>query len=184
MAMEEYVRVIDYLPQGIPGGSFSKKEPACFAVGEEEFKLFELVPKPGAKIIMGDRLYIGKDPAKRVQIDHLKRRVGYSELTSTAQSELEYAVADIVASNPNRFIHFFNNAGPISMRKHLLEELPGLGKKSMEAILKEREKEPFKDFADLSARVPVVKNPDKLIVARIVQEISESDMKRYIFVAK
>ena len=70
------------------------------------------------------------------------------------------------------------------MSKHLLEELPGLGKKSMEAIIKEREKGKFKDFQDLTARIPLVKNPDKLIASRIVQEISDSDMKRYIFVSK
>ncbi|MGE4577507.1 MAG: DUF655 domain-containing protein [Candidatus Methanomethylophilaceae archaeon] len=182
--MEEYVRGIDYLPQGMPGGSFSKKEPICYAIGEEEFKLFELTPKANAKISMGDRVYVGENRNLRTQIDHIKKRVGYNDLTSTAQSELEYAVSEIVTAYPQRFIRFYNEAGPISMRKHLLEELPGLGKKSMEAIIKEREKGNFKDFHDLTARVPLVKNPDKLIASRIVQEISDSDMKRYIFISK
>ncbi len=182
--MEEYVRIIDYLPQGIPSGSYSKKEPVCFGVGEEEFKLFELVPRPNAQIHMGDRVYVGENRSLRTQIEHIRRRVGYSELTNTAQTELDYAVNEIVASNSKRFIRFYNEAIPISMRKHMLEELPGLGKKSMEALIKERNKEKFKDFADLSARVPVVKNPEKLISARIILEISDSDMKRYIFVAR
>ncbi len=182
--MEEYVRIIDYLPQGMPGGGFSKKEPVCYGIGEEEFKLFELTPKAGSKINMGDRVYVGESRNLRTQIDHIKRRVGFNDLTSTAQSEMEYAVADIVAAHPQRFVRFYNEAGPISMRKHLLEELPGLGKKSMEAIIKEREKGKFKDFQDLTTRVPLVKNPDKLIASRVVQEISDSDMKRYIFVLK
>ena len=182
--MEEYVRIIDYLPQGIPSGNYSKKEPVCFGVGEEEFKLFELMPKANAQIHMGDRVYVGENKALRTQIDHIKRRVGYNELTNTAQTELDYAVNEIVTSNPKRFIRFYNEAVPISMRKHMLEELPGLGKKSMEALIKERSKEKFKDFVDLSARVPVVKNPEKLISARIILEISDSDRKRYIFVAK
>lgn len=182
--MEEYVRIIDYLPQGMPGGGFSRKEPICYAVGEEEFKVFELTPKAGAKISMGDRVYVGENRNLRTQIDHIKKRVGYKDLTSTAQSELEYAINEIVAAHPQRFVRFYNEAGPISMRKHLLEELPGLGKKSMEAIIKEREKGNFKDFQDLTARVSLVKNPDKLIASRIVQEISDSDMKRYIFVSK
>lgn len=168
----------------MPGGSFSKKEPICYAIGEEEFKLFELTPKANAKISMGDRVYVGENRNLRTQIDHIKKRVGYNDLTSTAQSELEYAVSEIVTAYPQRFIRFYNEAGPISMRKHLLEELPGLGKKSMEAIIKEREKGNFKDFHDLTARVPLVKNPDKLIASRIVQEISDSDMKRYIFISK
>ena len=69
------------------------------------------------------------------------------------------------------------------MRKHLLEELPGLGKKSMTTILEERKKEPFKDFADLAARTGV-KNPEKLIAARIVLEIEDPDRKRYLFVSR
>ncbi len=184
ITVEEYVRIIDYLPQGIPSGSYSKKEPVCFGVGEEEFKLFELVPKANAKIHMGDRVYVGENRSLRTQIDHIRKRVGYNELTNTAQTELDYAVEEVVTSNPKRFIRFYNEAIPISMRKHMLEELPGLGKKSMEALIKERSKEKFKDFEDLSARVPVVKNPEKLISARIILEISDSGMKRYIFVAR
>jgi len=182
--VEEYVRVIDYLPQGIPGGGYSKKEPVCFGVGESEFKLFELVPRTGVQIAMGDRVYVGEDKSKRDKIDHIRKRVGYGDLTTTAQSELEYAVADIVRFNPDRFVRFYNEAIPITMRKHALEELPGLGKKSMDAILKERSVEKFKSFEDLSARVPVVKSPEKLIIARVIEEISANDLKRYIFVSK
>ena len=101
---------------------------------------------------------------------------------NNAVAELEYAVTDIVMANQPRFIRFFNEAEAISMRKHLLEELPGLGKKSMTAILDEK-KEPFKDFADLAARTGV-KNPEKLIAARIVLEIEDPDRKRYLFVSR
>lgn len=182
--MEEYVRIIDYLPQGMPSGGYSKKEPVCFGIGELEFKIFEMVPRANATITMGDRVYVGEDRSKRTQIDHIKRRIGFEELTNTAQSELGYAVEDIVKSAPDRFLRFYNEAGPISMRKHALEELPGLGKKSMDAILKQRGIEKFKSYEDLTERVPIVKNPAEMLAARIVMEISERDMKRYIFVSK
>lgn len=182
--MEEYVRIIDYLPQGIPGGGYSRKEPVCFGVGESEFKLFELVPKKESYITMGDRAYVGEDKSKRDKVDHIRKRVGYTDLTNTAQSELEYAVEDIVKANPDRYIKFYNEAGPITMRKHALEELPGIGRKSLEAILKERDKAKFKSFEDMAERVTVVKAPEKLIIARILMEISENDVKRYIFVSR
>ena len=183
--MEDYAYILDYLAQGTSGGGFSKREPVCYAIGDEEFKLFELVPKAGAQVDIGVRTYIGKDTAdvKRDIIDHVKRRINYNDLTSNAQAELEYAVNDIVLSKQMRFIRFFNEAEGISMRKHMLEELPGLGKKSMMAILEERKKGNFKDFSDLSERTGV-KNPEKLIVARIVLEISDPDRKRYIFVSR
>ena len=183
--MEDYAYILDYLAQGTSGGGFSKREPVCYAIGDEEFKLFELVPKAGAQVDIGVRTYIGKDTAdvKRDIIDHVKRRINYNDLTSNAQAELEYAVNDIVLSKQMRFIRFFNEAEGISMRKHMLEELPGLGKKSMMVILEERKKGNFKDFSDLSERTGV-KNPEKLIVARIVLEISDPDRKRYLFVSR
>ena len=183
--MEEYAYILDYLPQGLPGGGFTKKEPVCYALGDEEFKLFELVPRANAVINIGDRVFIGKDTAevKRDAIDHVKRRINFKDLNNNAAAELEYAVTDIVMANQPRFIRFFNEAEAISMRKHLLEELPGLGKKSMTAILDERKKEPFNDFADLAARTGV-KNPEKLIAARIVLEIEDPDRKRYLFVSR
>lgn len=141
--------------------------------------------KPGAQIDIGSRTFIGKDTAevKRDAIDHVKRRIGYDELTSTAQSELKYAVDAIVMANQSRFVRFFNEAEGISLRKHMLEELPGLGKKSMNTILDERKKGAFKDFADLSERTGI-KSPEKFISARIVLEISDPNRKRYIFVSR
>lgn len=182
--MEDYAYILDYLAQGA-GGNFSKREPVCYAIGDEEFKLFELVPKAGAQVDIGVRTYIGKDTAdvKRDVIDHVKRRIGFNDLTNNAQAELEYAVTDIVLAKQSRFIRFFNEAEGISMRKHMLEELPGLGKKSMTAILDERKKGNFKDFADLSERTGI-KNPEKLIVSRIVLEVSDPDRKRYLFVSR
>jgi len=182
--LEEYAYILDYLSQGVPSGNFAKKEPLCYALGDDEFKLFELVPKPNAAINIGERVYIGKDPVKRTVIDHVKRRVGPTELTHGAIAELEYCVTDIVLANQERFIRIFNEAEAISMRKHLLEELPGLGKKTMMAILDERKKNGrFKDLKDLSERAQV-KNPEKLVSARIVQELTDNNMKRYLFVSK
>ena len=183
--MEEYAYILDYLPQGLPGGGFTKKEPVCYALGDEEFKLFELVPRANAVINIGDRVFIGKDTAevKRDAIDHVKRRINFKDLNNNAAAELEYAVTDIVMANQPRFIRFFNEAEAISMRKHLLEELPGLGKKSMTTILEERKKEPFKDFNDLSERTGI-KNPEKLIANRICLEIEDPDRKRYLFVSR
>ncbi len=183
--MEDYAYILDWLPQGAPGGNFSRREPLVYAIGDEEFKLFELVPKEGAQVEIGSRTYIGKDTAavKRDVIDHVKRRIGYDELTNNAQSELEYAVNSIVLEKQDRFIRFFNEAEGISLRKHMLEELPGLGKKSMNAILEERKKGNFKDFADLTERTGI-KAPEKFIVQRIVLEVSDPERKRYIFVSR
>ena len=183
--MEEYAYILDYLPQGVPSSGFGKKEPVCYALGAEEFKLFELVPKAGAAVTIGEKTFIGKDSdtVKRDIIDHVKRRITYNDLTSNATSELEFAVTDIVLADQERFIGFINNAQAISMRKHSLEELPGLGKKSLNIILDERKKGNFKDFEDLGTRTGI-KAPEKLIVGRIMLEIQDPDRKHYLFIQR
>ena len=179
--MEEYAYILDYLPQGL---SFKNKEPVCYAVGDDEFKLFELVPKANAVINLDDRVYIGKEADLRKEIDHVKRRIGYEELTVTAVKELDFVVKEIVESNQARFIRFYNEAGPISIKKHLLEELPGLGKKTVGEILTARKAGPFKDFDDLKTRVPMLKDPAKLITDRIILEISDRERRHYIFIVR
>ena len=183
--MEEYAYILDYLPKGLPGGSnFGKREPLCYAVGEVEFKLFELVPKVTTTMNIGDRVYIGKDTNERTEIDHVKRRVGFDELTASAKLELEYIVTDIVMADQERFVKFYNDAQPISLKKHMLEELPGLGKKTMFAIIDERKKGEFKNFDDLATRVPLAKAPEKNVIKRIVLELSDPERKHYIFVSR
>jgi putative nucleotide binding protein len=180
--MEEYAFILDYLAQGLPTSGYAKREPLCYAIGEEEFKLFEIVPKANAAMNLGDRVYIGKEATMRTQVDHIKRRVNFDDLTSAAKAELEFVILDIVMKDQTRFVRFYNEAEPISLRKHMLEELPGLGKNTLMAILDERKKGRFKDLADIGARVPLLKGPEKLIVKRIVQELSDMSLKRYIFV--
>ncbi len=182
--MEDFAYILDYLPQGRADEKSFKRTPLALAVGETEFKLFELIPKINVTLTIGERVYIGKDLDKRVKIEHVKRRITYDELTNAAQSELPYILEEIVKKNEQRFVEFFNKASPITTRFHMLELLPGLGKKTMWSIIEEREKGPFKSFQDLVERVKLVHRPEKLIVNRILEELKNRDIKYKIFVAK
>jgi len=179
--MEEYAYILDYLPQGL---NFKNRDPICYALGESEFKLFELVPRAGALIAIDDRVYIGKDTNLRKEIDHVKRRIGYEDLTGTAVKELEFVVREIVEKNEQKYVDFYYKAGPLSIRKHSLEELPGLGKKTVTEIINARKAGPFKDFEDLKARVPMLKDPAKLITDRIILEISDRERRHYLFIVR
>jgi len=182
--MEDYALVLDYLPQGLPTDNSFKKEPLVLAIGESEFKLFELVPKSDAIITIGDRVYIGKDPQMRDKIVHVRRRIGYEELTAAAQAELPYILQEIVEEQEERFVKFFNEAQAITTRFHMLELIPGLGKKTMWAIVEERKKGPFQNYEDLAKRVTTVKQPQKLIAKRIEDELSDPNQKYRIFVSR
>ena len=182
--MEDFVRVLDHLPQGHPERSRYEREPIAYALGEDEFKLFELVTKEGITLIAGDRAFIGKDAEKREAIQHVKRRLGFDELTTAAQNEVPLIVAQIVKEKEDRFVRFFNEAQAITTRFHMLELLPGLGKKTMWAVLEERKKGPFKSFEDIAKRVPMVHHPEKLIAKRIEQEIANPGEKYHLFAAR
>ena len=102
-------------------------------------------------------------------------------MSSNAKFELPYVLEEIVSENEDKFLRFFNEAGPITTRFHQLELLPGIGKKKMWKIIEERKKGPFKSFDDLSSRVPNLSDPKKMIAERIVMELQGKDKYR-IFV--
>lgn len=182
--MEDYARILDYLPQGLPDERKFKREPVAYALGEAQFKLFELVPRPDAKMTAGDRVYIGKDLDLRQEILHVKKRIGYDELTHAAQSELSSVIMAVIKANEPRFVQFFNEAQAITTRFHMLELLPGLGKKTMWGIIEERKRGPFKDLADLTTRVPLAHQLEKLVAKRIEEELSNPEQKYRLFVAR
>lgn len=182
--MEDYARILDYIPQGLPDERSFKREPIAYAMGEDEFKLFELIPKQDANLLVGDRIYIGKDAELRKEILHVKRRISYSDLTHAARSELPFIIDQIVKEKEERFVQFFNEAQAITTRYHMLELLPGIGKKTMWSIIEERKKAKFVSFEDLAKRVPTIHHPDKLVSHRIESELSEPGQKYHLFVAR
>jgi putative nucleotide binding protein len=119
-----------------------------------------------------------------LKILHVKRRIGYNDITNAAQSELPYVIQEIVKQKEEKFIRFYNDAQPITTRFHMLELLPGLGKKSMWKVIDERKKRKFSSFKDIDERVSSIHHPAKLIAQRIETELINSKEKYHIFVAK
>lgn len=182
--MEEFAYILDYLPQGRANDKSYHKAPLAIAVGEIEFKLLELIPKPNAIVTIGDKVYIGKDQQKREKILSVKRRIPYSELTNAAMNELPFTLESIVKKREQYFVNFFNTAESINTRMHSLELLPGLGNKSMWNIIEERKKKPFTSLDDVTERVKTIHHVQKMIASRIVEELEEKNEKYKLFVAK
>jgi len=83
-----------------------------------------------------------------------------------------------VNKDEKRFINFFNKAGPVTTRLHSLELLPGIGKKHMWDIVGERRKKPFDDFKDLQTRIPMLADPKKMVIKRIIEDLEGKDRYR------
>jgi putative nucleotide binding protein len=180
-AVEDYVYVLDHLPKGRGDLPPHKRHPVVYGIGENQFTLLELVPKKDVAFNIGDRIYVGKDPEKRIKIAKIKGRVNYESMTSTAHGEMPYVLIDIVNDHNERFLKFFNESPAISTRFHVLELLPGLGKKMMHDILDERKKKPFTSFEEMCDRIDFLRAPDKLIAKRIELELTDPDQKYRLF---
>jgi putative nucleotide binding protein len=168
---EENAIVLDFLAHGYPFDKTPshKKSAIVQAIGKNRFVLLELVPKKEVHLQPYDEIYIGE--GKREKIHHIIGKLNPDKLTSTARSELDYVVKELIGKNEARFVEFFNKAAPLTMRMHQLELLPGLGKKHMWEILDKREEKPFENFADIKSRVKLMPDPAKAIQKRIISEI-------------
>jgi len=174
--MEEYAYVLDYLPCGA-SGSYSR-EPKVQLVGENFFTLLEATVKPNSNPAIGSRVYVGKD--SRDVVEKIKKRLSFNELTAAAKDALPNVLRQIIMAREKDFIKFINTAGPISVRVHQLDLIPGIGKKNMEILLEERAKKPFEDFAEVKKRVPTWLDPIGSFVERIMSEL-EGKEKHYFF---
>ena len=173
---EERAIVLDFLPQG-KSSSF-KPEPLALVVGTTHFSLLEVAPKPNVELKPMEEVYIGRE--ERDKVDHIKRRVNYDDLTSTAKEELEKVVEKIIMLNEKKFVQFFNNAGSISLKRHQLELLPGIGKQHLEDILRERQAKPFESLKDIESRVKFLTSPLAILRRHIISEL-EGNEKFYLF---
>jgi len=175
---EESAVVLDFLPNGYPFDNRPAhiKTPICQALGKNRFILLELVPKKGIFLQPYEEVYIGD--GKREKIHHINGKLNFEKLSSTAKSELNYMIKELIEKKQERFVEFFNKAQPLTTRMHQLELLPGLGKKHMWEILEERDNEPFKDFADIKKRVKLMPDPEKAIIKRVLSEIQGKEKYR------
>lgn len=174
--MEDYAWVIEYLPSGHPRQL--RREPVVQLIGRNFFTLLEATIKPQANIVLGQKVYVGKEG--REEIERIKGRIAFSDLTNAAREMLTPVIKKIIQEREADFVNFLNKAGPISIRVHTLDLLPGVGKKNMESILKEREKQPFTNFEDIKKRISTLTDPVSIFVHRIISEL-EGKEKYYLF---
>ncbi|PSQ13962.1 DUF655 domain-containing protein [Halobacteriales archaeon QS_8_69_73] len=170
---------VDFLPRGSPSDDRPQYErsPVAHALGEAEFRLVEIALIDDAGVNIGDRVAI--DPPGEAVKD--LRDIEYGELSSTAESEIEHAIDRIIDGDTGRFVDFYNDAQPITTRLHVLNLLPGIGKKLRNNVLDERKRKPFESFEDVEERVSGLHSPREVLVERIVEELREEDLKYRVF---
>lgn len=173
MTKEENAIILEYLPNGYP---LSKKMlPIAQAIGENNLTLLELIPRKGIHLVLGERVYIGE--GKRDKIYYIMGRLHREKLTETAKKQLEEFIKDAVKKREKEFVEFFNKADALNKRIHQIELIPGMGKKHMQEILKQRKEKNFESFEDMKSRIQNLPDPEKAIEKRIFQELT--NIERY-----
>ena len=166
---EDHAYILDYMPNGYP--KERKSKPVGHAVGENSFTLLELGPKE--KVELYERVYVGKGYREKIAV--VLGRLSYEDLSNNGQAELPYAIERIIEDNEDRFIRFFNESKPITNRRHELEHLPGIGKKTRTKILEERKKEKFESLEEIKERLSSIPDPKEILRKKIVNEIKGGD---------
>lgn len=164
---EEYAIVLDII---LDNSNSFKSQDLIQAIGTKTYVLLELAPKEGANIKIGDKVYIGE--GKREEIQFIKRAIFHDKLSASATTELMYTIQDIVDEREEEYVNFMNTAGPITIRKHAFEMMPGIGKKYLKDLLEERDyKGKFTDFKNIKERCSYFSDPSKSFSQRILEEI-------------
>ena len=175
---EEHAYVLDFNPRGKSTTVRGREGIIVTAIGEDRLTLLEILGVPNSTFEVGERIYIGKEG--RTKVLSVLGKMEYDHISSSAQSELETVIENIVTVNESKFVEYLNNAQPLTPRIHALELIPGIGKTYMKTMLDERDKQKFESYQDLQDRVGF-KDPIKHISERILDEITgESRMNLFV----
>jgi len=174
--------VLDYLAHGRSEDDRPRyqREPVCYVIDPTDFQLYELIFGDQPDISIGESIQI--EPVNEMSSIRERNMIPYDKLSAGARTELEYTVEDIIDEHEDRFIAFFNEAQPISLRLHQLNLLSGIGDKLRDNILDQRKRRPFEDFDDIGERVSGLHNPRAILIDRIMDELRDDSLKYYLFV--
>ena len=168
---DETATVLEYLPNGYP--LEKKMMPLAQAIGESNFTLLELVPRRGIALESGESVYIGQ--GKRDKIYYILGRLPPEKLTESSKQQLEEFIKKVVEKKEQEFVDFFNKSEAVNKRFHQIELLPGLGKKHMKEIIKQRQEKPFGSFEDMKERIPNLPDPHKSVEKRMFKELTQTE---------
>jgi len=167
------INILDILQHGGVDKAGHSWQPICQAIEIPAFNLYEIQlnkKKVMERKLQEKILYTGGEDSP---LGRVNKRLKYTDLTPTSITSLEFVVGQYVANNEERFVRFINSTGPITLKRHSLEVLPGVGKKLMWDLINQREHQPFTNYEDIHKRVPTFR-PVDVIMKRIIEELKDN----------
>ena len=145
------------------------------ALGESKMLLGRYAGKNPATAV-GERIYVGVDSNKRTEIGDILGMAKMDRLSGSAISDLPLVTQMFVEENQAHFIKaFFNIAGPLSLKQHAFELLPGIGKKKALQMVEIRGSSGFSSLEQLNESCAI--DAAELLAKRFVAEIEDKNLQ-------
>jgi predicted nucleic acid-binding OB-fold protein len=145
------------------------------ALGESKMMLGRYAGKNPATAV-GERIYVGVDSNKRTEIGDILGMAKMDRLSGSAISDLPLVTQMFVEENQAHFIKaFFNIAGPLSLKQHAFELLPGIGKKKALQMVEIRGSSGFSSLEQLNESCAI--DAAELLAKRFVAEIEDKNLQ-------
>ncbi|MCL4400752.1 DUF655 domain-containing protein [Candidatus Parvarchaeota archaeon] len=170
MGKDEYADVIEYLPYGMPNSR--DRHPSAIIL-TDSLSLLLAALKKDVVVEAGKKVYIGEN--KREEIHHIIERITPDKLNSSGMDTLNSLIQKAVIDNEKKYIGIINTLGPINVRLHALELIPGMGKKMTQKLLEERKKKAFESYSELNERLQLSSNIARGVEGRIFEEMENKD---------
>jgi len=145
------------------------------ALGESKMMLGRYAGKNPATAV-GERIYVGVESNKRTEIGDILGMAKMERLSSSAMSDLPLVTQMFIEENQAHFIKsFFNIAGPLSLKQHAFELLPGIGKKKALQMVEIRGSSGFSTLEQLNESCAI--DAAELLAKRFVAEIEDKNLQ-------
>ena len=165
---ESFGIIFDFGQEFLSESSYRKEFNVIHVIGEAHFSLLKIFLKHQLiGRVIGDRIDLEANKSSFQRI----RKINLKQIPRGSEYPLEEQLTKLVKNQEqNRFVKFFNEAKPITIKLHQLKLLPGVGQKRMWTIIESRKQKEFDSYSDIEKRTGF--SPIPVLVKRILEELS------------
>jgi putative nucleotide binding protein len=161
---ETHCRVLSQEGSGAGGG-------IIHCITEHHLHLIKARANSGCGILAtGQKLDLPDEEASE-KIALVLGRGRYRELPNSAQIALIEVIKGILKDNPESSLTFYNRAGPVSLKFHAFQLLPGVGPRKAKQMMNSRVSAGWMSFEEVDEACTI--DSLQLIVERLVEELQD-----------
>ena len=163
-AHETLCRVLSQEGSGAGGG-------IIHCITEQHLLLIKARASPGCGVLApGQKLELPTEEASE-KIALVLGKGRYRELPNQAQAAIVDVMKEILSENPKTCLEFYNRAGPVSLKYHAFQLLPGVGPRKATQMVKSRVSAGWMTFEEVDEACTI--DSLQLIVDRLVEELQD-----------